>query len=58
MLFKYDEFSEELKKVKIKMRDLGQRVYFYVEKRPKSQTLIARYQQLIHKREELIKSIK
>lgn len=40
----------ELEKVKENMKDLAKRIYFYVEKKPKSNTLIARYHQLIIKR--------
>ena len=58
VLSKFDTFIKELEGVKRSMRDLAKRIYFYVSRKPKSNTLIARYQQLITKRKELLASIK
>lgn len=54
----HDKYIANLEKMRINMRGLATRIYFYVEKQPKSGTLISRYQQLINKRNELLVSIK
>ena len=50
---KYQKTLLNLKEIKKKTASLASRVYFYVEKQPKSETIVTRYQQLIRKREDL-----